>query len=211
MGNLLLETAKKFATEKINFNDYINSISNEEKNKLIFDLLELNLTDPNFSSLAEEISINICGYKPHSIKHGYDGYIGDDYNSGYEFIELKPQKTISKEKKLNGGGGYADYTLLRFDKDKSLGSRLFVGISGFVNGELLYIYKFPFNFPEFLSKIDYDTNRLIGKGKRVLPSFNYLTYKNCPDIELIFIRDNFDDYSDYLSKPFFNFVKGLNT
>jgi hypothetical protein len=209
MNNQVLELAKTFSLDKKEYKDKLMSMDVDQLRDCIENLLMINLTDPNFSSLAEAIPINMAGYKSHDDKHGYDGFIGESYDVAQKYVEQKPKKTSSKDSKLNGGGSFADYTIERLSKDKSKGEHLNLMISGFVNGELIYVYEVPHNFKPFMEHIETKTIDSISKGKRVLPTFSYTNYKDCKDIKLIYRRDNIDDYYDYMTGPFFQFVKLL--
>lgn len=209
MNKLVVELAKDYTLDKSSFAAKMSQIDLESAKMIISDLLDMNLTDPNFSSLAETIPLEIGGYNSHDIKHGYDGFIGESYDIADEYVEQKPQKTSNTDKKLNGGGSFADYTLVRLSKDKSHGDKLKLMISGFVNGELIYVYKVPHNHSTFIDHIEGRTNQLISDGKRVLPSFSYKNYEDCDDIELVFRRPDISNYVDYMGKPFYDFVNKL--
>ncbi|NBP55807.1 hypothetical protein EBU71_04575 [bacterium] len=211
---MLMKLSKAFATNKDELNSLILSYSLDELRFLVLHQLEVNLTDPNFSSLAEAVPLEMCGYEQVPGKHGYDGYLGSSPEDAQEVVEAKPEKSYLKEDgsvsgKLNGGGSYADYTIERLERDKSLGDKLVLLISGWVNGDLIYVYKVPHNHPNFVHKIEERTNQLISQGKRVLPSFSYTNYMDCQDIRLVFLKDNLSDYSQYMSRPFYNWLLTL--
>lgn len=206
MKDLTLKFAKLYSLEREDYIKELSRLKTEDLKELVTDLLNLNLTDPNFSSLAESIPIDLGGYKKYDEKHGYDGYIGESYEKAEEYLEMKPEKTSSSSKKLSGAGGYADYTEKRLEDDKSLGSRLKLGIPGFVNGQLIYFFKVPYTHKPFINHIEQRTSYLINKGKRVLPTFGYNHYKDCKDIELVYLREDIQNYKDYMSKPFYDFL-----
>jgi hypothetical protein len=212
MNKELLKLATYYCTDRNKLNENLN-VYPKECVDIIKDLLDLNFSDPNFSSLAEAVPINIAGYLPHEKKHGYDGFKGETYETGYEWVENKPKKSISLDgvisNKLNGSGGFADYTLRRLNDDKSLGDKLYLLVSGFADGNLLYVYKVPHNYPEFMNHIENRTLKLINEGVRVLPSFSYKNYEYCQDIELTWIRDDIENYYEYMSGPFYNWLISL--
>lgn len=206
-----VDLAKIFALDKDNFTELLDSFNKEEYKQIIVDLLMANLTDPNYSSLAEAIPIRLANYNPNEDKekHGYDGFIGESFDNATKYVEHKPKKTNNKSKKLDGSGGFADYTIEKLNKDKSLGDKLNLMISGWVNGNLIYAYELPQNYSPFMEQIEKRTLKCISNGKRVLPTFGYNHYKNCTSIKLIYLSPDFDNYKDYLTGPFFNFVKNL--
>ena len=112
-------------------------------------------------------------------------------------------------KRLNGGGGYADYTLTRLANDKSKGDKLYLMVSGFVDSDLVYAFKLPHNHEGFMNHIEDKTKYFMGLGKRILPTFSYKNYEDCEDIELVYLRDNIDSYSSNISGPFLKFLKTL--
>jgi len=209
MNKPTLQLAQLYSTDQNSFKDHLNTFDTDQLKQMIVDLLHLNLTDPNFSSLAESIPLNLAGYESHPDKHGYDGFIGESYENALEYLEQKPDKTNSTANKLNGGGGFADYTIKRWENDMGNGDKLKLMISGFVNGTLIYAYKVPHNHQPLMDRLKNETTRLINKGGRVVPTFSYIHYQTCTDIELVYRANNFDDFKDYMSKPFFNFVKSL--
>ncbi len=209
MKDITLKFAKLYSLQREDYNNELDNLSPQDLKELVSDLLNLNLTDPNFSSLAESIPIDLGGYKKFDEKHGYDGYIGESYEEAQEYLEMKPEKTSSTSKKLSGAGGYADYTEKRLQDDKNLGSKLKLGIPGFVNGQLIYFFKVPYTHAPFIDHIEKRTHYLINKGKRVLPTFGYNHYKDCKDIELVYLREDIQKYKDYMSKPFYEFLLKL--
>lgn len=205
----VIDLATSFLLNRSESDDKLNNSSKEELIKLVNDLLSLNLNDPNFSSLAEAIPLSLAGYKSHDVKHGKDGFIGESYDTAVKLVEQKPKKTLSVNHKLDGGGAFADYTLHRLEEDKSLGDKLNLMISGFIDGNLIYVFEVPHNHPTLMNHIEKKTKDCISKGKRVLPSFSYTAYSDCKDIKVVFMRDDIDNYSNYMSKNFFDFLKKL--
>lgn len=208
-----LKLAKAYSTDKSELDNLLFGYSEDAKNDIL-SFLEMNFNDPNFSSLAEAVPLEICGYKPYGPKHGYDGFLGESYDSANEYAEQKPKKAILEDgvvkNVLNGGGGFADYTLARLERDKSLGDKLVLVISGFANGDLLYVYKVPHNHSTFMQRIENRTNKLIADGKRVVPDFSYMHYKDCENIQLVWLRNDIEDYQSYMSGPFYKWLTNLN-
>lgn len=203
------DIALTYSTEKEEFLSLINEIDKENLKRLLIESIDLNLSDPNFSSLAEKIPMSIAGYNSHNKKHGYDGFIGEDYETAVEWVEHKPKKVSSKtNSKLNGSGGFADYTLTRLENDLSKKDKLTLMISGFVDSNLVYAFKVPHNYKPFMDHIKNKT--ILGENKkRILPTFSYKNYEGCEDIKMVYMVDNIDDYISNISGPFLKFLKDI--
>jgi hypothetical protein len=67
----------------------------------------------NSSKLRELTTLWLCGFQPNTEKLGYNGYRMDADTGRRVDCEVKPQNTNDPKKKLNGGGSFNDYTLLR--------------------------------------------------------------------------------------------------
>jgi hypothetical protein len=210
----ILKLAKAYCTDKSELEKLMADYPVEAKSDIL-SFLEINFNDPNFSSLAEAVPLEICGYNSYGPKHGYDGFLGESYDSAYEYAEQKPKKSLIDDdgvvkNQLNGGGGFADYTLTRLERDKLLGDKLVLVISGFANGDLLYVYKVPHNYEKFMGRIEERTIKLIADGKRVLPDFSYIHYKDCEDIDIVWLRNDIENYQKYMSGPFYNWLTTYN-
>lgn len=126
---------------------------NKSKDNLIAslnDLLTAYMNDKNSSSLREFVTVSISGYEHNPEKLGYNGYKHNSAIGGEPInCEAKPKNIqtegydLRKTKpKLNGEGGFNDYTVKRLEKDKQ--NNLNLLCSGFVDGELQYVLEFPF-------------------------------------------------------------------
>jgi len=182
-------------------------------------LIKNTMNDKNSSTLREQVTIDLLNdYIDIPGKHFYDGY-----NSSTKIYgEVKPVNSG----KLDGGGGITDFAsennMKRLIKDYYLWSknRLNMIVSGFVNGRVVYIIEFPYNFKPFSqSLIDYSFDRFEGKTKEDVKNgnsrqrkstrvfnFNYNDYKDCPDLNIRFISPEVLSYESRLSKPFFKFL-----
>ncbi len=114
------------------------------------DLLTAYMNDKNSSALREFITVSLAGYEHNAQKLGYNGYKHSSDIGGQSVnCEAKP-KNITTENyeqktsrpKLNGEGGFNDYTYARWQKDQVTNLNLLS--SGFIDGELQYILEFPF-------------------------------------------------------------------
>lgn len=104
---------------------------------LLEELITIYMGDLNSSTLREQITAKISGYKILSGKHGRDCI---DEKSEEE-KEIKP-KLFTKDP-TNGSGCFSDYTRNRYNKDKE--SNLKIVHSLFVKDRLQYIVEFSFD------------------------------------------------------------------
>ena len=61
MKDITLKFAKLYSLQREDYNNELDNLSPQDLKELVSDLLNLNLTDPNFSSLAESIPIDLGG------------------------------------------------------------------------------------------------------------------------------------------------------
>ena len=126
---------------------------NKSKDNLIAclnDLLTTYINDKNSSSLREFVTVSIAGYEHNPNKLGYNGYKHNSAIGGKSInCEAKPKNiqtdgydSKKTKSKLNGDGGFNDYTHKSLSKD--LNENLNLLCSGFIDGELQYILEFPF-------------------------------------------------------------------
>lgn len=149
------------------------------------------MNDKNSSTLREFITVSLAGYKHRPEKIGHNGFrqnteIGGEVKS----CEAKPQNISSEDtknkkssRKLDGGGNFTDYTNKRLKKD--LTNDLSLLISGFVDGQLLYVFEFPFRFKSFVKRLKIQLKKRFPKGDKSGQylrgdRFNYKDYMNCP-------------------------------
>lgn len=188
---------------------------NKSKDNLIAiltDLLTAYINDKNSSSLREYITVSIAGYLHNSNKLGYNGYkqntsIGSKpisceakpkniQTEGYELKKSKP--------KLNGEGGFNDYTIERLNKD--IKENLNLLSSGFIDGELQYIIEFPFKAVYKKLKEQLPEKRTLGTYTR-MASFNFSHYSNYPAIKIIYLNKNaIERNQQYFNKKFYQFL-----
>lgn len=188
---------------------------NKSKDNLIAiltDLLTAYINDKNSSSLREFITVSIAGYQHNSKKLGYNGYkqnsaIGSKpisceakpkniQTEGYELKKSKP--------KLNGEGGFNDYTIERLNKD--IKEKLNLLSSGFIDGELQYIIEFPFKAVYNKLREQLPERRIVGTYTR-MASFNFSHYINYPVIKIIYLNKNaIERNQQYFNKKFYQFL-----
>jgi len=118
---------------------------------ILTDLLTAYINDKNSSSLREFVTVSIAGYQHNPNKLGYNGFKQNSEIGGKPIsCEAKP-KNIQTEgyerrrskPRLNGEGGFNDYTIERLKKDAIENPNILC--SEFIDGELQYILEFPFS------------------------------------------------------------------
>ena len=119
----------------------------------------------------------------------------------------------SKPSKLNGGGNFTDYTfekLERHRKEKDLNML----VSGFVDGKLIYILEFPFNYLKFVEHLEEQLQHRFPKGKDIAgqflrsANFYYKHYFNCPELKVVYLleKDKLQRYEPYIVRNFYKFL-----
>jgi len=186
-----------FATDKKTFKKKVD-------NEVVFGLVDKAFNDTTSSFLREAVTVHLAGYEILTEKHGYDG------KNEQESCEAKPENAFSKldgkkNKKLSGHGTFNDYTIKKHEENMKENVRMV--ISGWVNGNLLFILRFPFTYKHFSDIMLKRLNGKIKSGKRTSIGFTYNAYKNCPDIEILHYRKNISDYKDWFTGPMYKFLK----
>lgn len=179
---------------------------------ILTDLLTAYINDKNSSSLREFVTVSIAGYKHNPNKLGYNGYKQNSAIGGKPIAcEAKPKNIQTdgydekkSKPKLNGEGGFNDYTIERLKKDAKENPNLLS--SGFVDGELQYIVEFPFNAVYERLKKQLPEKRTVGTYTR-MASFNFSHYTNCPTIKIIYLNKNaIEKNQKYFNKNFCRFL-----
>ncbi len=179
---------------------------------ILTDLLTAYINDKNSSSLREFVTVSIAGYKHNPNKLGYNGYKQNTAIGGKPIsCEAKPKNIQTdgydqkkNKPKLNGEGGFNDYTIERLKKD--IKENLNLLSSGFIDGELQYILEFPFKVVYERLKIQLPEKRIIGTYKR-MASFNFSHYSDYPHIKIIYLNKNAIAKSQrYFNKSFYRFL-----
>ncbi len=116
----------------------------------------------------------------------------------------------TKPAKLNGGGNFTDYTFARLKKDQKENPHLLV--SGFVDGELIYILEFPFNCLSFVKRLKIRLKKRFPSGDKkseFLRSANFMFehYKNCKELKVIYLeKDKLEKHKQHLTKKYYDFL-----
>lgn len=189
---------------------FLEGLSRMSLEATLIDILTLYFNDKNSSYLRELAVLYIAGYEPVQGKLGYNGYRMRNDGSR-EDCEVKPQNTDRKDKKLNGGGSFNDYTPERFQRDQRQNPMILA--AGFVSGQLIYILQIPFDCiaPKLRKLIDrrFPKGRNAGEYLRSA-SFSFKDYETCEAVKLIYLREHFEDFADYLASGFANFLRKVS-
>jgi hypothetical protein len=179
-------------------------------------MLTLYMNDKNSSTLREFITVSIAGYEQKETKLGYNGYKQSTKVGGKPIAcEVKPRNIDTEsngKRKHNGGGNFTDYTPARFGKDLRENPNLLV--SGFVNGQLIFIIQFPFKCPPFVKNLKEKLKkRFSGRGKsgpgQYLRSaqFTYKDYEDYDGLKLVYLnKDSLASNKNQFSKGFYDFL-----
>lgn len=182
---------------------------------ILTDLLTAYINDKNSSSLREFVTVSIAGYQHNPNKLGYNGYKQNSAIGGKPIsCEAKPKNIQTDgydqkktKSKLNGEGGFNDYTIERLRKDVKENLNLLS--SGFVDGELQYILEFPFKTVYERLKRQLPEKRVTGTYTR-MASFNFSHYKDYPNIKFVYLNKKaIEKNQKYFNKNFYSFL--LNT
>jgi hypothetical protein len=186
---------------------------------ILVDLLTMYINDKNSSTIREFVTVTLAGYEHKEGKIGYNGFKQDTFIPGKTIkCEAKPKNvdtSLKSLRKLNGGGNFTDYTFGRLERDKQE-KDLNMLISGFVDGKLIYIFEFPFNYSKFVKHLEEQLLHRFRKGKDITgqflrsASFDYRHFINCPDLRIVYIlgKSNLKEYQAYIVKGFYNFLDG---
>jgi hypothetical protein len=173
--------------------------------ELFVQLLTKYFNDKNSSTLREEVMCYISGNNPNPNKLGYDGEGSVDENKPKNYDTTNP-----KSKKLSGAGNYSDMTLKR--NDNFINDNAIIHIGGFVDGKLVYQFKVPYvglsdHFKKQLDKRLPDGD----KPNHYLRSMNFSlpALKLCNDVELEFLSPDIDQYSGFMTKTLYTYLKKL--
>lgn len=188
------------------FHRFIADLDPTQVVEALEELIALYAQDKNSSTLRELITLSIAGYRPHGGKLGFNG------ENELGPAEVKPKNIQStSDNRLNGGGNFTDLTYQRFEK--YLAVNLTMLVSGFIDGNLIYILAFPFKCPEFTGHLKAKLDKFFG-GKhqpgRYLRSaeFSFRHYENCRDLKIIYLNERFaEKYRDNMAGNFLDFLK----
>ncbi len=200
-------------------NSYLLGKSKDTLMGILIDMLTMYINDKNSSTIREFLTVTLAGYKHKEGKIGYNGFKQDVIIPGKTIkCEAKPKNVDTNSqplRKLNGGGNFTDYTFERLERDKKE-KNLNVLISGFVDGKLIYIFEFPFNYPEFVNRLKEQLMNRFKDGKDVTgqflrsANFDYRYFIDCPNLKTIFLlnKEKLKDYKPFIVKDFYNWLEG---
>jgi len=202
-------------------NDYLIGKSKDNLIGILVDLITMYINDKNSSTIREFITVTLAGYEHREGKIGYNGFKQDTLISGRTLkCEAKPKNfdtnsTAKSPQKLKGAGNFSDYTFARFEEDKK-DTDFNMLVSGFVDGKLIYILEFPFNFPEFTERLDKLLYKRFPKGEDIpgeflrSADFHYKHFISCPDLKVAYLlkKDDLEEYKTYIVKDFYKFLEG---
>ena len=134
---------------------------------MLLDLVALYYNDLNASTLRQMVVAMLAGFTPSAEKIGYNGFRQESPTGATEYCEIKSKnvRTASAAKnkpKLDGGGNFTDYTWKKFNRHTSENPAML--IAGFVDGQLIYIFQFNFNEPQFTSRLRLQLQRKFPNG-----------------------------------------------
>ncbi|MDR1006029.1 MAG: hypothetical protein LBL74_04120 [Bacteroidales bacterium] len=192
-------------------NELLLSKSKDNLIASLTDLLTTYINDKNSSSLREFITVSIAGYEHNPNKLGYNGYKHNSAIGGMPIsCEAKPKNIQSEgyeqrktKPKLNGEGGFNDYTIERLKKDIIENPNILS--SGFIDGQLLYILEFPFSVivPRLKSQIP--ETRQVGTYTR-MANFNFSHYKEGA-IKIVYLnKDAIEQNRKYFNGHFYEYL-----
>jgi hypothetical protein len=175
----------------------------EQKGEYYSELLDSYLNDLNSSRLRQDITCHVLGLKVNNNKLGYDSDGSND--------EVKPKNISSKsvkKNKLDCGGGYSDLTHKRHKK--YIIDNAIIHSAGFIDGHLMYIIKVPYvDLQEHFQRILDDKlpngdlpNRYVRSA-----SFGFKQIKECPNVEIEFVRNDIENYNSFINKELYNYIK----
>jgi len=218
MNNELYEIIKIYATGT--HKELSSLLLDKSKDQLISlfnSLITIYINDKNSSLLREYVTVSLAGYVPTNTKIGYNGFKQSVQIGGDIPCEAKPQNLNTEDNKirknprrLNGGGNFTDYTHKRLLKDKK--GNLNMLISGFVDGELIYVLEFPFNCYSFVKKLKGQLKKRFPDGDKLgeflrSANFTFEHYKNCKTLKIIYLeKEKLEKHEKHLSRKFFDFL-----
>lgn len=175
-------------------------------------LTDYYLNDGRSYYAHELITLESCGYTPSNLIRGFDGVNANNA----QWVEVKTSNlsayTGKDWTKLDGGGKFSNMRLERLEKYESSNLQMVVG--NFVNGKLQYVLEFPYNYTPFKQHL---RNQMEAKfpdgdvvGMSYTPSFRYTHYRDCPDLKLTYVSNNFGDAkTKYVVKGLYDLVYEL--
>ncbi len=219
MDNNLYEVIKFYSTKSHKeLSSLLLDKSKDELISLLNSLLTIYINDKNSSLLREYITVSMAGYIPTSTKIGFNGFKQSTQLGGKMIAcEAKPQNINTEDnkkrkspKKLKGGGNFTDFTIKRLTKYKK--EKLNMLVSGFVDGELIYILEFPFSCFSFIKKLKEQLQKRFPRGDKAgeflrSAGFTFENYKRCQKLKVIYLKkETLEKHKKNLTKNFYEFL-----
>lgn len=219
MNNELYEVIKAYATKS--HKELASLLLDKSKDQLIAlfnGLITIYINDKNSSLLREYITVSLAGYTPTNTKIGYNGFKQSTQIGGKVIAcEAKPQNLNTEDngkrknpRRLNGGGNFTDYTHKRLAKDKKENPNIL--ISGFVDGELIYVLEFPFGCPSFVKRLKIQLKKRFPSGDKLgeflrSANFTFEHYKNCKELKVVYLeKDKLEKHKKQLVQKYYDFL-----
>jgi len=203
MNKNLEEAIKIYSTSSHKYlSETLLGYSKDSLIALFSDLLTLYINDKNSSTLRELITVSLAGYSHTPHKTGFNGF-RQTVNGEPINCEAKPKNICSQDfedyknglrkncpSKLNAGGNFTDYTWKRLEKDKR--SSLNMLVSGFIDGQLIYILEFPFCTDSFIKCLERQLEKFFPDGDitgRYLrsASFSFKDFSSSKELKNVYI------------------------
>lgn len=219
MNNELYEVIKVYATKSHKELDLLLLDKSKDQLIALFNgLITIYINDKNSSLLREYITVSLAGYVPTNTKIGYNGFKQSTQIGGSAIAcEAKPQNLNSEDnskrknpRRLNGGGNFTDYTHKRLTKDKKENPAML--ISGFVDGELIYVLEFPFICSSFVKRLKNQIEKRFPNGDKTgeylrSANFTFEHYKNCGELKVIYLeKEKLEKNKKQLTQKYYDFL-----
>jgi len=222
MNQELATIIKKYSTESHeDLNRYLLEKSKDNLIASLVDLITMYINDKNSSTLREFLTVTLAGYTHLGEKIGYNGFKQKTSLKGTrENLEIKceakPKNILTssgKNKKLNGYGNFSDYTFARLEKD-SKEKNLKILVSGFIDGKIIYLLEFPFNYKNFVLNLRKQLLKRFPGGKDIpteylrSANFSYKDFSNCKELKIVYLikPQELERYRKYFIKDFYDFL-----
>ena len=219
MNNELYEVIKIYATKSHKeLSALLLDKSKDQLIALLNSLVTIYINDKNSSLLREYITVSLAGYTPTNTKIGYNGFKQSTQIGGKVIAcEAKPQNLNTEDnskrknpRRLNGGGNFTDYTHKRLAKDRKENPNML--ISGFVDGELIYVLEFPFNCLPFVKRLKIQLKKRFPNGDKSgeflrSANFTFEHYKNCKELKVVYLENKkLEKNKKQLTQKYYKFL-----
>ena len=219
MNKDLIELVQIYGTKSHkDVSSFLNAKSKVNITAILVDLMTEYYNDKNSSTLREFLLVSVSGFESIRDKIGYNGYRQASIKSKtLEYCEAKPKNINTNDwkgkSKLNGGGNFTDYSWKKLKRHKRENPLMLVG--GFIDGKLIYIFRFKFKHKSFTNKIEHQLQRHFPDGDVSgiylrSASFGLKEYKDIKDlaIEVFVSEKELDKYKKYITAPLFSILEG---